>query len=717
MTLRRILIYTPLLVVVILLQSYFWVPSYKEQTRGNPDRLNDYMTASIGDASLLNPILSSDASSSEIESMVFDGLIDLDEDLLFRGRLATSWDIHEEAFFYVNKSAEIPGFGKGDPEQVADLLRQAQQKKMVKDPGLKASLDLIKEVSIMPPQNFTVTREEKEPGEGEKKRSVKIHVKAPHKIKLVLKKVDQDLFNNLTHLLGTDYFSSFSGESFVSTDHPVGKEKLVAYVKELLPATEHNPIIQFQLRPGVKFHDGHIFDADDVRFTYEAIMNPDNLSPRTADYEPVKAVEVLGPLKIRIVYKRLYSPAIGTWAMGVLPEHLLNADALEKEAQQAGKDPKNYNMRQSRFNRHPTGTGPFRFQEWKADQHIALDRYDSYWEGPPNYKRFIYRIIPDLLTQEMEFYSGTLDAYGDGVPPSGVPPHQVDRLRDDPTYQSFTGTSFGYDYVGYNARRELFKDAKVRKALGMAIDVGKIIKYVLFNQGETMTGPFVKQTDYYNRKLPPLSYDPEGALRLLNEAGWKRNDKGWLEKEGKRFQFTLISNSGNDRRKAILAIVQDAWKQIGIDVRTDLLEWSVFIQERINKLDFDAVVLGWVMPIEPDLYQVWHSSQANPYQLNFVGFRNEAADELIIRIRQEYDHDAQVRYSHKLHKIIYDEQPYTFLYVRRWTTVLDKRIVIKEVDDAGKDAYKKIVPTKTGDYRFHFNRWVKLAKMPQLVPN
>ena len=247
MTLRRILIYVPLLIILILLQSYFWVPTYREQTRGNPDRLKDYMTASIGDASLLNPVLSSDASSSEIESMVFDGLIDLDEDLRFRGRLAASWDIHEEAFFYVNESAMIPGLGKGDPEEVADLLRQAQKSKVVTEPGLKATLGLIREVSIVPPRNFMVTREQKETREGEEKRPVRIHIRAPPKIKLVLKKVDQDLFKNLTHLLGKDYFSSFSGQGYVSTDPRVEKEKLAAYGKELLPATEHNPIIQFCL--------------------------------------------------------------------------------------------------------------------------------------------------------------------------------------------------------------------------------------------------------------------------------------------------------------------------------------------------------------------------------------------------------------------------------------------------------------------------------------
>ena len=231
----------------------------------------------------------------------------------------------------------------------------------------------------------------------------------------------------------------------------------------------------------------------------------------------------------------------------------------------------------------------------------------------------------------------------------------------------------------------------------------------------SFTGPFVKQTDYYNHDIEPISYDPQSAIQLLAEAGWQRNQQGWLEKDGQKLQFTLITNSGNDIRKAILAIAQDAWKQIGIDVRTDLIEWSVFIQERVNKLDFDALVLGWSMGIDPDLYQIWHSSQTGPHQLNFVGFKNKAADDLIIKIRQEYNYDQQVKYCHRLHEIIAQEQPYTFLYVGKWTAILDKRIVIKDVDDTGNVVYQKIRPTKTGNYAFYFNKWVKLAQVPELA--
>ena len=164
-----------------------------------------------------------------------------------------------------------------------------------------------------------------------------------------------------------------------------------------------------------------------------------------------------------------------------------------------------------------------------------------------------------------------------------------------------------------------------------------------------------------------------------------------------------------------MAIVQDEWRQIGIDVRTDVLEWSVFIQERVNKLDFDALILGWSMGIEPDLYQIWHSSQSDPYELNFVGFANAEADDLIVKIRQEYDHARQVRLCHELHEIIAFEQPYTFLFVSKWTAILDKRIVIKEVDAQGNVTYKKITPTKTGNYTFYFNKWIKLPKAPDFA--
>jgi len=705
MTVKRLLIFVPTLLILFLVQSYFWVPTYEEQTKGNPERLHQFITASIGDAAILNPILSADSASSQIEAMVFEGLVDRDEELRFRGRLAERWEIYEEAYFYVNEDYPVPGKGLLGAESLLSYLDSARASAHDYPSPLRESLEMIVNLELLPPKSFKTKANVGDRSERTRQKEISLVVNAPAKIKITLKKVDQDFFQNLTLLLGADYFSSFPSWKFVQSVGPLKGGALVKVARSILPPFEHNPVIIFYLRKGVKFHDGHPFTARDVKFTFQAILDPRNLSPRISDYEPVKKVEVIDPYTVKVIYKRLYSPALGTWAMGIIPEHLLNKEALREEALERGIDPEKFTIRHSRFNRNPVGCGPFVFKEWKSDQYILLERFRDYWEGPPNYKGYVFRVIPDLLTQEMEFYAGTIDSYG-------VQPHQVERLSKDPRFQSFSGISFGYTYIGYNMRRKPFDDRRVRLALGMSIDVEKIIKFVLHGQAERITGPFVKQTDYYNHSVRALPYDPEGALRLLEEAGYRKDQQGWLVKEGKRLQFTLITNSGNDIRKAILAIAQDSWRKLGIDVKTDILEWSVFIQERINKLDFDAVILGWQMGIDPDLYQIWHSSQSGPYQLNFVGFRNDEADRLIIKIRQEYDHEKQVEYCHRLHEIIAQEQPYTFLYVGKWTAVLDKRIVIKEVDKDGNVVYRKIRPTKTGNYTFHFNKWIKLPEVP-----
>ena len=279
---------------------------------------------------------------------------------------------------------------------------------------------------------------------------------APSRIRLTLDRVDQMLFNQLQTILGEHYFSGFDAAARVQTTATLNESQLAAIAQQMMPATTHNPIIEFYLRQGVTFHDGREVTARDVKFTYDAIMNPKNISPRSADFEPVQRVEEVDPYTVRIIYKRLYSPAFGTWAMGILPAHLLDADALTKEARRLGKDPATFTLRQSSFNRHPVGCGPFQFQEWKADQFIRLQRYDAYWEGAPNYHQYVLRIIPDKLTQEMEFYAGTLDTYGSYY--ETVQPHQVDRLSKDDRFQSFSAARLGYTYIGYNARRPPFND-------------------------------------------------------------------------------------------------------------------------------------------------------------------------------------------------------------------------------------------------------------------
>ena len=688
MLIKRLLLLVPLSVSLVIFQSYFWVPTFSDQTIGSKQRLTQYIAGSIGDAQILNPILHSDASSGNIVDLVFEGLIDRDKDLSFRGRLATSWRVYEEAYF-------VPRPGGPGAEEIRSQLERAR------DGSRPEWTKLLEKVEVVPPAEEEETirtppkKNEKKPG------SASFTISYPARVKITLKKVDQDLFDKVKNLLGP--------EAIARDPSPFLQKGLDEQVRKAalrrVKLTEHNPIIVFRLRRGVKFHDDHEFDSRDVRFTYDSIMDGRNISPRIPDYEPVKRMETPDRYTVKIIYKRLYSPAFGTWQMGVLPEHLLNRKMLEAEVRRRGSDPAKFTMRDSEFNRHPIGTGSFRFKEWHSDELIRLTRNENYWEGAPEYKEYIFRIIPDALTQEMAFYAGTVDSYGAGS-------HQVDRLRKDPRFQVFSGLAFGYTYIGYNMRRKPFDDVRVRQALSIAVDTKAIHKFLLYNQAEDITGPFIKQSEHYNRSIRTLEYNPQKAEALLKEAGWRKVN-GKMLKGGKPLEFTLITNHGNEQRKAIAVVVQDFWKKIGVNVKIDTVEWAVFIKKYINALNFDTVILGWRMGLDPDLYQIWHSSQTNPGQLNFVGYKNPKADDLIIKIRQEYDLKKQVKYTHALHKIIFEDQPYTFLFVGKWTALLDRKIAIKKKLPGEKVKYEKITPTQTGNYTFDFLKWTKLPSAPQ----
>jgi ABC-type transport system substrate-binding protein len=694
---RWILLAAPTLVSLFLLQSYLWVPTFQDQVRGDPRRLTRFISATLGDASILNPTLSADSVSSAINSQVFEGLIDRDADLSFRGRLAESWRILEEAYLLADPAERLADGAPASPEVLAGRIQALAR---------AGQIGPVEAIDVVPPATETIAVPDpaaSPPARGAKPQTVSLTVRRPARVRVTLGAVDQDFFVKLDRGLG-GYVGRLRSARYV--EGPAAAVEREA--EELVPVAEHNPVIYFKLRPGVRFHDGHEFDSGDVKFTYETIVDPRNLSPRVPDFEPVKSVEATGTHEVRIVYKRLFQPGFESWGMGILPEHRLNRAALAAEARALGRDPEKYSVRDARFNRAPVGTGPFRFVEWRTDEYIRLGRFDGYWEGPPRFEEYLLRVLPDLVTEELTFYAGTTDDYT-------AAPHQVARLRDDPRFHAFSGLALGYTYIGYNMRRPLFQDVRVRRALAMAIDTQQIIDYVLYGQAERSTGPFPKQTDYYDPAVQPLPYDPAGALRLLEDAGYRKNAEGWLARDGKPLAFTLITNHGNETRKAIMTIAQNAWRRLGIKVEALTLEWAVFIKEKVNKADFDAVVLGWAMGLDPDIYQIFHSSQSGDFQLNFVGYRNPRADELMVRIRQEYDPARQVAMARELHRLIHEEQPYTFLYVGRWTALLDRKIVRLVREEAGRPVYAPIVPTKLGGYTFHFNQWIKTPRPVELT--
>ena len=197
MWIKRLLLLVPLAIIILLLQSYFWVPTYDDQVKGNPSRLTQYITASIGDAHILNPILSADTASSAINSRIFEGLLDLDENLDLRGRLATNWKICEEAYFYLDVDVVLRNGERSSPPAVKALLEEA-------------NLANIKAIEIIPPRIETMVIPEKISAEGKNDKEIKVGLEIHHppRIKLILKEVDQDLFEKLEKILKPGYFEN-----------------------------------------------------------------------------------------------------------------------------------------------------------------------------------------------------------------------------------------------------------------------------------------------------------------------------------------------------------------------------------------------------------------------------------------------------------------------------------------------------------------------------
>jgi peptide/nickel transport system substrate-binding protein len=204
----------------------------------------------------------------------------------------------------------------------------------------------------------------------------------------------------------------------------------------------------------------------------------------------------------------------------------------------------------------------------------------------------------------------------------------------------------------------------VRQAISYAIDKEEIIKVVLLGLGVASTGPYKPGTWYYNPNVKKYPYDPEQARRLLREAGWQDTDgDGILHKNGQPFEFTILLNWGNQERLKSAEIIQRCLRQIGIRVKLRVMEWASFINEYIDKKRFEAVILGWSTGVDPDQYDIWHSSKTGYKELNFISYKNKEVDALLERARRTFDREERKRCYFRFQEILAEEQPYTFLFV------------------------------------------------------
>jgi peptide/nickel transport system substrate-binding protein len=213
----------------------------------------------------------------------------------------------------------------------------------------------------------------------------------------------------------------------------------------------------------------------------------------------------------------------------------------------------------------------------------------------------------------------------------------------------------------------------------------KILNTVYYGQGRIISGPFFCNSPYYDKSIQPLPFSHELAKQKLAEAGWRDSDgDGILDRNGKKFVFTALQVSGNALQERILAIFKEDLAKVGIDMKIVPLEWPVYI-DKLEKRQFEVCSLGWSLPYESDPYQVWHSSQISGNGSNHIGFANAEADRLIEDIRKTLDTEKRIQLCHKLHKLLHEEQPYTFLLVPESLNVFSGKLQNLRVFPLGVD--------------------------------
>lgn len=459
--------------------------------------------------------------------------------------------------------------------------------------------------------------------------------------------------------------------------------KIVGDLAERWDVLQGGLVIVFHLRKGVKWHDGAPFTARDVEFTYKKLVDPEVKTPYSGDFERVESLEVVDDYTVKIAYKEPFSPALSSWGMPIMPEHIL----------------KNEDLNNTSFSRKPVGTGPYKMKSWKAGELIELVSNREYFEGRPYINRYIYRIIPDDATIFLELET-------QGVDLAVLNPLQYARQTDNlffkDHYRKFRYPSFGYTYMAYNLSDPKFQDINVRRAISCAVNKEEMIKVIFFGLGTVTTGPFMIDSWAYNKNVTPAPYDPEKAKALLAKAGWRDTDgDGVIDKDGRPFEFTILVNQGNIERSRCAEMIQGYLKAVGIRAKIRVLEWNALINEFINKRRFEAVLMGWFLARDPDVFDIWHSSKTREGEFNFIGYDNREVDRLLEDGRRTFKERERARIYRRIHELIYYDQPYLFLYSADILPIVNRRFrnVESSLIGIGYNFIKWYVPKSEQRYR------------------
>lgn len=418
--------------------------------------------------------------------------------------------------------------------------------------------------------------------------------------------------------------------------------------------------VTYRLRRGVLWHDGQPFTSRDVRFTFQTIMNPRVNVLSRAGYDQIEALETPDDHTVVIRFKSLYPDYLSLFSAGVgsfiLPAHLL------EKSSDLNRDP---------FDRHPVGTGPFRFKEWVKGSHITVERNPTYYGGEPYLEAVIFKFVPDsgqlvtqLKTGEAHVISGS-----DWV--------HLDELERLPGVKTHVTPGMMWEHLSFNLDRPVFQDVRVRRAIRAAIDRQAITRSLFKGRVEVATGDQPPLSWAHNPNLKPAGRDVAAARRLLEEAGWRPGPDGIYEMNGRRLSFSCSTVAGNRTREQLQQVIQQQLREAGIEMTIKNYEAAAFF-DVLMKRNFDAGIWTWTSGTDPDTYPLWHSSQipaaGNPNGLNVVGWRNPEVDRLTEAARSTLDKETRRKAYWRVQELENEEVPLIFLYYQADISATSDRV-------------------------------------------
>ncbi len=444
--------------------------------------------------------------------------------------------------------------------------------------------------------------------------------------------------------------------------------------------SNHQKTITFTLKPNLKWADGKPLTSDDVLFTWQLVTDEKTRSPYASDYQLVTKAEALDPLTFQVTYDQPYSPALDSWSgLQILPKHLLIGQDIHTTA----------------FAQHPIGSSYYQLDQWRHGENIKLSKNPLAVLGQAKISHLVTRIIPDNSAQFLELMADNIDSMNlDPIKYARIVPARPKLNKNLNLYKEL-GNS--YTYLGFNLKRKPFDDVRVRQAINYAIDKQEIIDGVYLGLGIAIASPYKPGTRWSNPTLKPYAYDPQKAIKLLASAGYTDSDgDGVLDQDGRMLSFEILSNSGNKEREKSFVLIQHQLKKIGINVTFRSLEWASLLNQYIHKKDFDAVIMGWGLGLDPDQYSIWHSSQQGQGQFNFIGYENPTVDRLLAQGRTELDPNKRQLIYHAFAKVLLEDSPIVYLSAGYGLTAMHKRIqgIVNPIPPAGVgyDSQKWYIP-------------------------